>query len=79
LALLAILRFILYFTPTPGGSGIGELSIATLMASIVPGYLLPVYTVLYRAYHLFLPAIFGAWVLLKELHPRNERAKVINT
>ena len=79
LALLAILRFILYFTPTPGGSGIGELSIATLMASIVPGYLLPVYTVLYRAYHLFLPAIFGAWVLLKELHPRHERTTVINT
>ena len=28
---------------------------------------------------LLIPAIFGAWVLLKELHPRNERAKVINT
>lgn len=79
LAVLAVLRFILYFTPTPGGSGIGELSIATLMASIIPGYLLPVYTVLYRAYHLFLPAIFGAWVLLNELRPRHESATAVNT
>lgn len=67
LAILAILRFILYFSPTPGGSGVGELSIAALMSTLMPLYLLPVYTVLYRLFHLFLPAAFGAWVLLSEL------------
>jgi uncharacterized protein (TIRG00374 family) len=64
---LALLRFILYFTPTPGGSGIGEISIAALMAALIPTYLLPVYTILYRFFYLFLPAAFGAWVLLSEL------------
>ncbi|MFQ5630255.1 MAG: YbhN family protein [bacterium] len=67
LALLALLRFILYFSPTPGGSGIGEISIAALMSSLLPMYLLPVYTILYRFFLLFLPAAFGAWVLLSEL------------
>jgi len=67
LAILALLRFIIYFTPTPGGSGVGEISIAVLMSAILPAYLLPVYTVLYRSFQLFLPSAFGAWVLLKEL------------
>ena len=67
IAILALLRFILYFAPTPGGSGIGEISIGVLMSPIMPLYLLLIYTVLYRALHLFLPAVFGAWVLLAEL------------
>ena len=64
---LALLRFILYFTPTPGGSGIGEISIAALMSALIPTYLLPIYTILYRFFYLYLPAAFGAWVLLSEL------------
>lgn len=67
IAILALLRFILYFTPTPGGSGVGEISIAILMSALLPMYLLPVYTVLYRSFQLFLPSALGAWVLLKEL------------
>lgn len=67
MAVLALLRFILYFSPTPGGSGLGEFSIAALMSTIMPSHILPIYTVLYRAFHLFLPASFGAWILLSEL------------
>jgi uncharacterized membrane protein YbhN (UPF0104 family) len=67
MAILALLRFILYFAPTPGGSGIAEITIAVLMSTIMPLYLLPIYIILYRAFHLFLPASFGAYVLLAEL------------
>lgn len=67
LAIFSLLRFILYFTPTPGGSGVGEISIAALMSAFMPTPLLPLYTIIYRAFHLFLPAAFGGWVLLSEL------------
>jgi len=67
IAVLALLRFILYFTPTPGGSGVAEISIAVLVSLIMPTYLLPLFTILYRSYHLFLPAGFGAWVMISEL------------
>jgi uncharacterized protein (TIRG00374 family) len=67
LAILALLRFALYFMPTPGGSGIGEITIAALMSAVIPTCLLPIYAVLYRAFHLFLPATLGAWVLISEL------------
>ena len=33
LALLALLRFALYFIPTPGGSGVGEVTIGAIMAT----------------------------------------------
>jgi uncharacterized protein (TIRG00374 family) len=67
IAVLALLRFILYFTPTPGGSGVAEISIAVLVSLIMPTYLLLLFTILYRSYHLFLPAGFGAWVIISEL------------
>ena len=67
LALLALLRLILYFSPTPGGSGIGDISIAALTSAIMPMSLVPVYTVLYRAFHLYLPASIGALVLFAAL------------
>ena len=67
MAVLALLRFVLYFSPTPGGSGVGEISIAALMSIIMPDYMLPVYAILYRAFHLYLPAAFGAWVVFAEL------------
>ena len=67
MSILALLRFILYFSPTPGGSGIGDISIAALTSVIMPLSLVPVYTVLYRAFHLYLPASIGAWVLLAAL------------
>lgn len=67
LALLALLRFALHFIPTPGGSGVGEITIGAIMSTVIPAYLLPIYAVLYRAFHLFLPATLGTWVLISEL------------
>ncbi|RMG61380.1 MAG: UPF0104 family protein [Calditrichaeota bacterium] len=67
IALLALVRFLLYFTPTPGGSGVGEVSIAALLSGVLPAHVLPLYTALYRSFYLFLPAGIGALVLLREL------------
>ena len=67
MSVLALLRFVLYFSPTPGGSGVAEISIAALMSLIMPAYLLPIYAILYRAFHLYFPAAFGAWIVFAEL------------
>jgi len=67
LAIQTLIMLILYFAPTPGGSGIAELSIAALMSIMMPGYLLPIFTLLYRFFLLYLPALMGAFVILTEL------------
>jgi len=67
IATQVILMFVLYFAPSPGASGIAEFSIAALMSSIITDGLLPVFTLLHRAFLLFIPALFGAFVVLSEL------------
>jgi uncharacterized protein (TIRG00374 family) len=66
-AIQTLILFILYFCPSPGGSGIAELSIAALMASLMPTYQLPVYTLLYRFFLLYLPVVLGTFVVLADL------------
>ena len=67
IAIQAIIFFILYFAPSPGASGIAELSIAVLMAQIMPESLLASFTMMHRGFLLFLPALLGAYIVLKEL------------
>ncbi len=62
-----IILISLYFSPSPGGSGLAELSIATLMSGLVPGFVLSLYTPLHRLFLLYLPALLGSGVLLKAL------------
>lgn len=66
IAIQAVLRLMLYFAPTPGGSGIAELGIAVLMAALMESYLLPVFTILYRFFQVYLPGGVGALVLMSE-------------
>lgn len=68
IAVQTLLLFILYFAPSPGGSGIAELSTAALMATLMPAYLLPLFTLLSRAFHLYFPAALGAFVMLAEVN-----------
>jgi len=63
----AITFFLLYFAPTPGGSGVAELSIATLMTPFIPAVGITSFTILHRSFLLILPAIVGAFIVLKEL------------
>jgi len=73
LAVQAFLHFILFVAPTPGGSGIAEIGTGALMAILMPAHLLAPFTLAYRLLLIYLPAGFGALVLLEELHPARLR------
>lgn len=70
-----IILITLYFSPSPGGSGIAELSIATLMSALVPGFALSLYAPLHRFFLLYLPALLGAGVMLKELRSQSSHSQ----
>ncbi|MEB0263175.1 MULTISPECIES: lysylphosphatidylglycerol synthase transmembrane domain-containing protein [unclassified Mucilaginibacter] len=62
-----LIQFMIYFAPTPGGSGFAEGFIATLFGKIVPAAFIPVFTLLQRSFLLFFPALIGAYVVLNLL------------
>lgn len=62
-----LIQFMIYFAPTPGGSGFAEGFIATLFGRIVPKTFIPVFTLLQRSFLLFFPALIGAYVVLNLL------------
>jgi uncharacterized protein (TIRG00374 family) len=63
----AVLMCIIYFSPSPGGSGIAELSIAALMSTVVPESMLGVYSLLQRFFLLYVPVTLGSIVIFYEL------------
>src|SRR5207245_4560524 len=48
LLLQTLISFLLYFAPTPGGSGLAELTSAAVMSLYVPRELTPSYTLIWR-------------------------------
>ncbi|MGY4539397.1 uncharacterized protein (TIRG00374 family) [Mucilaginibacter sp. UYNi724] len=62
-----LIQFMIYFAPTPGGSGFAEGFISTLFGKIVPATLIPIFTLLQRSFLLFFPALIGAYVVLNLL------------
>jgi uncharacterized protein (TIRG00374 family) len=70
LAVQALLHFVLYVAPTPGGSGIAELSTGALMAVLLPTHLLGPFTLAYRFFLTYLPAALGAFLLALTVRPR---------
>lgn len=75
LAVLVLLRFTHHFIRTPGGSGIDEVTIAAFMAMAMPAHLFPIYAVLQRIFHLFMPATLGACMLIAELKAADRERK----
>lgn len=67
LSLQIIQLFLIYFAPTPGASGVAELSSVWLMASVMEESVLIVYSLLWRFATTVLGAIIGGGVLLAEL------------
>jgi uncharacterized protein (TIRG00374 family) len=59
-----LIQFMIYFAPSPGGSGFAEASIAVLFSKVVPPAILPVFTLLQRSFLLFFPALIGAFVVI---------------
>lgn len=60
--------FIIYFSPTPGASGIAEVSSASLMSALMPKAYLPIFAILWRIFSNHLGVALGGWVTLKDLN-----------
>lgn len=67
IGLQIIQLFLLYFAPTPGGSGVAELSSVWLMGKLMPESLLLVYAVLWRFATTMLGAVIGGVVLMLDV------------
>ncbi len=72
-AIQAIVYLLLYFAPSPGGSGIAEISITGLMAGILSEDYLASFTLLQRSFLVFIPAMIGAIVVLKEINKKTNQ------
>jgi uncharacterized protein (TIRG00374 family) len=56
------ITFLLYFAPTPGGSGIGEVLSTMVMVNYLPKELSPLYTLIWRCILSWFTLAFGFWV-----------------
>jgi uncharacterized protein (TIRG00374 family) len=54
-----LVMFLLYFAPTPGASGIGEVLSAAVMSSYVPRELTPIYILIWRLSLSYFTLAFG--------------------
>jgi uncharacterized protein (TIRG00374 family) len=68
ISIQAIVYFLSYFAPSPGASGIAEISQVTMMAAVLASDYLTSFTFLYRSILVFLPAIIGAFVVIGQLN-----------
>jgi uncharacterized protein (TIRG00374 family) len=65
--LQTLITFLLYFAPTPGGSGLAELLSAAVMSIYVPRALTPSYILLWRLTVCYLTVAFGSVIFWKWL------------
>lgn len=69
----ALLHFLLYFMPTPGGSGIGEVLAPAFMAPFLPAQLLVAYTAVWRFFLTYITVLAGGAVLFRWLDTDRRR------
>jgi hypothetical protein len=67
IGLQIIQLFLIYYAPTPGASGVAELSSVWLMGKLMPESLLLIYAVLWRFVTTMLGALVGGGVLLLDV------------
>lgn len=67
LAVMAVSYLLLYFAPSPGGSGIAEISITALLVPFVGNEFALSIALLHRSFLVFIPALLGAVVVLQQL------------
>jgi uncharacterized protein (TIRG00374 family) len=65
LLLQTLITFLLYFAPTPGASGIGEILSALVMQVYVPKPLVPLYTLLWRLFVTYVTVVVGSAVFYR--------------
>jgi uncharacterized protein (TIRG00374 family) len=61
------LIFLIYFAPTPGGSGLAEGVSLSIMAAVVPIGFAPYYNLLWRCSTLYLSAILGLFCIARTM------------
>jgi len=78
---LQILQLLLiYFAPTPGASGVAELSSVWLMGKLLPESLLLIYAVLWRLATTIIGAVIGGLVLLLDMRAlQRDKAAALQT
>lgn len=76
LLLQTLIVFLLYFAPTPGGSGMAEILSAAVMSIYVPRELTPAYVLLWRILVGYLTVGVGSFVFWRWLKLAEERAVV---
>ena len=74
LLLQTLIIFLLYFAPTPGGSGLAEVLSAAVMSIFVPRELTPVYVLLWRLFVGYLTLAVGSFVFWRWLKLWEEKA-----
>ncbi|KUK14349.1 MAG: hypothetical protein XD52_0374 [bacterium 42_11] len=67
LMIQAVFLFILYFVPTPGGSGVAEGGAAILFHYIMPSHVTGIMAILWRFFTDYIPIILGGIITLKIL------------
>jgi len=80
--LQTVITFLLYFAPTPGGSGLAEVLSAAVMSIYVPRELTPSYILLWRILVSYLTVGFGSivfWRWLKGAEEREEGPNVASS
>ncbi len=83
IGLQIIQYFIIYFAPTPGASGLAEMSSTWLMQTIMSAQMLVFFAIIYRFLTTMLGAIIGGGILLLDLRewskiPRTEHLGTLN-
>ena len=76
LLLQTLIAFLLYFAPTPGGSGLAEILSAAVMSIYVPRELTPSYILLWRTVLSYLTVGFGSVVFWRWLKGAEDQEEI---
>jgi len=74
--LQTLIAFLLYFAPTPGGSGLAEILSAAVMSIYVPRALTPSYILLWRVITSYLTVALGSFIFWRWLKVAEENLSV---
>jgi len=67
-----LLKFLLFFVPTPGGSGVAEAAFVSVFKPFSPEYLLGVCVVLWRLFTCYIGVAIGGFVIIRMLQRGEE-------
>jgi len=65
-----MIQFLIYFMPTPGGSGVAEIITPAVMSPFMPASLLVAYTVVWRFFLTYLTVAVGGAIIFRWIHPK---------